>query len=88
MLVAAALLMAVVLSALARHKRDAVEQGRPRRASIQQGTFIEVHANGDFQGALNRAQCGDTIVLQAGARTRRVVVIKGLYFRRRIAAVT
>jgi hypothetical protein len=31
------------------------------------GTTLTVNAGGDFQGALNRAQPGDTIVLQAGA---------------------
>jgi hypothetical protein len=31
------------------------------------GTTISVHAGGDLQAALDRAQCGDTIELQAGA---------------------
>jgi hypothetical protein len=31
------------------------------------GSTIEVKAGGDFQNALNSAQCGDTIALQAGA---------------------
>jgi hypothetical protein len=32
-----------------------------------QGKTIEIRAGGDFQGALNKAECGDTIALQAGA---------------------
>src|SRR5271163_2295146 len=31
------------------------------------GKTIEIRAGGDFQGALNKAECGDTITLQAGA---------------------
>jgi hypothetical protein len=31
------------------------------------GKTIEVRAGGDFQGALSKAECGDTITLQAGA---------------------
>src|SRR5712691_8049864 len=31
------------------------------------GSVIKVNAGDDLQGALNRAQCGDTIQLQAGA---------------------
>src|SRR5712691_2492579 len=34
---------------------------------VMTGTMISVPAGGDFQGALDRAQLGDTILLQAGA---------------------
>ncbi len=35
--------------------------------SLAHATTLVVPSGGDFQGALNIAQCGDTIVLQAGA---------------------
>src|SRR5215510_10364010 len=40
---------------------------RPRRTTAQGGKLINVPAGADFQAALNKAEFGDTIVLQAGA---------------------
>src|SRR5450755_762009 len=36
-------------------------------ASLARGATIEVPAGGDFQGAISAANCGDEIVLAAGA---------------------
>ena len=80
MVILAALIVAGVLTALAQKRRDSVEQVRPRRASTQGGTLIEVGARGNFQAALNTAQCGDTIVLQAGATYQASGSDKGFVF--------
>lgn len=46
------------------------EQGRARSVSVptRRGNVISVNANGDLQRALNQADCGDTVVLPAGAK--------------------
>lgn len=66
LLVSAALLIAGLIYAVAQ-KRDSSTAVRPRRVTTAQGTVIKVSANGDLQHALNIAECGDTIVLDAGA---------------------
>lgn len=47
---------------------SSLPQTRTRRVSATAGNLIRVVSGGDFQAALNSAKCGDTIVLQAGAR--------------------
>src|SRR6185503_11278824 len=43
------------------------QRARPRRVSAEGKTVINVPSGSDLQASLNNAQCGDTIVLQAGA---------------------
>jgi len=44
--------------------------GRPRRVGAQRGKSIVVKAGGNLQAAIDAAQFGDTIILQAGATYR------------------
>lgn len=66
LLLSAALLVAGLIYVVAQ-RRDSSTAVRPRRVSTPHGTIIRVSANGDLQQALNIAECGDTIVLDAGA---------------------
>ncbi len=66
-----ALLSGFLLFAFAQRRRvDSSEQVRPRRAMATQGPTSgnRVGAGGDFQRALDSARCGDTIILEAGAK--------------------
>lgn len=59
------LIAALLIFAAARLRET--QQGRPRRVVKGGEKVIEVPAGGDFQGALDQAHCGETIVLAAGA---------------------
>jgi hypothetical protein len=67
-------LMALGLTAgLALKRHGSVMQERPRSLATQpgltqSGNVIRVAANGNLQRALNEAQCGDTIVMDAGTQ--------------------
>jgi hypothetical protein len=67
-LIVAILAAGVVVLSLAQARRNGTQQTRPRRVGTTSGSMILVRAGGDLQAALNSAKCGDTIVLQAGAR--------------------
>lgn len=50
---------------LIRNGQNPAQQGRPRRTTPG-GQEITLKSGGDLQGAINRAQLGDTIILEAG----------------------
>jgi len=60
-----AIAIASLIFAYAQTKKTASDIVRARR--VEDRHTITVSAKGDFQKALNSAQCGDAIVLQAGA---------------------
>jgi len=69
-LIASALLplAACLACAFAQQDRDtSAPQVRPRRVSAASGNTITIKAGGDLQKALNAAQPGDTLLLEAGA---------------------
>ncbi|HVG31770.1 MAG TPA: hypothetical protein VM911_01760, partial [Pyrinomonadaceae bacterium] len=66
--IAGLLLMACLIYAFGQRRRPASQQERPRRvASSAAAKTIKVSAKGDLQSAINAAQPGDTILLEAGA---------------------
>ena len=67
MSLAGLLLVACFVLIVAQKRRSSSQQERPRRVFGSRSSTINVKANGDLQGALNAAQPGDTIVLEAGA---------------------
>ncbi|HEX8475827.1 MAG TPA: right-handed parallel beta-helix repeat-containing protein [Pyrinomonadaceae bacterium] len=85
--VACALLAACSTCAYAQRRRPSsstnAQQERPRRISEQKGernaktdaSSINVRAGGDLQGAIERAQPGDTIMLEPGATFRVSIVL-------------
>jgi len=66
-LIVAVLISASTLFIFAQKRRDSSPQIRPRRVSTEMGRVVELRAGGDLQRAINAAQCGDSVVLQAGA---------------------
>ena len=65
---AAALLLLAALPLLYLNCANAqLQTARPRRAAAQGATTITVKAGGDLQRALNTAQPGDEVVLEAGS---------------------
>ena len=68
LLVAVAVLSsASVLFIVGQKLRDPAQQVRARRVANEKTKLFELGAGGDLQGAINAAQCGDSIVLQSGA---------------------
>jgi hypothetical protein len=66
--IAGLLLMACLIYAFGQRRRPASQQERPRRvAQSAAAQTIKVSAKGDLQAAINAAQPGDTILLEAGA---------------------
>jgi len=63
--VLAGLLVLCMLPACAQTKPD--NQSRARRVTRENARTLNVRAGGSFQAALNEAQFGDTIILEAGA---------------------
>ena len=67
LIVIAVLISASALFIFAQKRRDSSSQIRPRRVSNEGARVVELRAGADLQAAINAAQCGDNLVLQAGA---------------------
>jgi hypothetical protein len=67
-LAAVGLLIAGIAFAIAQRQFDPAQQQTPQRATPAGARTVNVRANGDLQRALNEAQLGDTLVLEAGGR--------------------